>query len=59
MNKPYFIIDEKGNQIGMTEKEFIRYCKGNKLIEESEELLGSKYDKYLTKEEKSLLLSLS
>jgi len=59
MNKPYFIIDEKGNQIGMTEKEFIRYCKGNKLIEESEELLGSKYSKYMTNSEKELFLSLS
>ena len=59
MNKPYFIIDEKGNQIGMTEKEFIRYCKGNKLIEESEELLGNKYSKYMTNSEKELFLSLS
>ena len=59
MNKPYFIIDEKWNQIGMTEKEFIRYCKGNKLIEESEELLGNKYSKYMTNSEKELFLSLS
>lgn len=56
---PFFIYDEKGNQIGMTEKEFTRYCEVQNLIKQTEELINPKYEQYMTESEKKEFLSLS